>query len=90
MPSQLPQNWKCSEPMGVPYKRFEALPVLTAGPERVEARKITAEYFFLSLTCSASTGFRRDEQHSCLEAHGAECSFTEARRLYKIAASGFS
>ena len=29
--------------MGVPYKRFEALP---ASPKHVEARRITAEYFF--------------------------------------------
>ena len=32
--------------MQVPYKRFEALPVLTASLKRVEARRITVEYFF--------------------------------------------
>ena len=53
--------------MRVPYKRSEALPVSTASPKRVEARGITVEYFFLSLTCSAGTGFRQDGQRSCLE-----------------------
>ena len=53
--------------MRVPYKRFEALPVLTANPKRVEARRITVEYFFLSLTCSAGTGFRQNGQRLCLE-----------------------
>ena len=32
--------------MGVPYKRFEALLVLTASSKRVGARGIAAEYFF--------------------------------------------
>ena len=32
--------------MGVPQKRFEALPVLTVSSKRVEARRISAEYFF--------------------------------------------
>ena len=52
--------------MRVPYKRFEALPVLTASPKRVEARRITVKYVFLSLTCSAGTGFRQNGQRSCL------------------------
>jgi hypothetical protein len=31
---------------GVPYKRFEPLPVLTVGSNHIEARRIAAEYFF--------------------------------------------
>jgi hypothetical protein len=34
------------ETMGVPYKRFEALPVLSVSSKHVEARRIAAEYFF--------------------------------------------
>ena len=32
--------------MGVPYKRFEELPLLTISSKRVEARRIAAEYVF--------------------------------------------
>ena len=37
---------------GVPYKRLEALSVLTLDPTRVETQRIAAEYSFSSLTCS--------------------------------------
>ena len=34
------------ETMGVPYKRFEALPVLSVSSKHVEACRLAAEYFF--------------------------------------------
>jgi hypothetical protein len=47
MPSQLPRYWKCLERQwGASYKCFEVLPVLTVSSQRVEARRIAAEYFF--------------------------------------------
>ena len=44
---------------GVPYKRLEALSVLTVNSKRVEAHRIAAEHSFSSLTCPVDTGFRR-------------------------------
>ena len=45
--------------VGVPYKRLEALSVLTVNPKRVKAHRIAAEYSFPSLACPVDTGFRR-------------------------------
>ena len=57
MPGQLPRNFKC----------LEECEYHTSTSKRVEARSITVEYSFLSLTCSAGIGFRQNGQHLCLE-----------------------
>ena len=59
-PESAPMKLEVLGTMSVPYKRFEALPVLTVSPKRVEAPRIVAEYFIFSLTCSAGIGFRRN------------------------------